>query len=285
MDILSALSTTIVFLFASPNVGSAPVPIGTGFVVRYEISKEKYVPFIVTAKHVLGDFEKIYARFNSQEEGKLAIIEYDLKSIKQAGDYFENCDSGVDIAVFRTPHFDTTKYESIPRDLIASKDDFKSEDVKQTDRVIFPGLLVNFLGSSKNFPIMRDGTIALIPSEKVPISYKVGGRLIDTAQELIFLNSLSIQGLSGSPIFLWPGPRLKNNSFNIGGGKYFLLGIMHGFYPAIPREISKVETTDTKFLYSDNSGVAIVFPSWRLKEIFDSDQMKSRVEQLTKDIK
>lgn len=283
MDILSALSTTIVFLFASPNVGSAPVPIGTGFIVQYEVTKEKYVPFIVTAKHVLGDFEKIYARFNSKEEGKLTFVEYDLKAIKQAGDNFENSDPGVDISVFRTLHYDATKYEAIPLRLIARKEDFTAEDIKQTDKVIFPGLLVNFVGSSKNFPIMRDGTIALIPSEKVPISYKVGSQTIKTEQELIFLNTLSIQGLSGSPIFLWPGPRLKNNTFNVGGGRYLFLGLMHGFYPAIPREVNKVETTDAKYLYSDNSGVAIVFPSWRLKEIFEMESLKKRIEELTKD--
>ncbi|MGA2957044.1 MAG: hypothetical protein ABSF48_15140 [Thermodesulfobacteriota bacterium] len=247
MDFLTALSTTIVFLFASPDIGSNPVPIGTGFLVRYEITKEKYVPFIVTAKHVIGDFKKVFARFNSKEEGKLAIIEYDLEGIKKTGDYFENQDSGVDIAVFRTPHFNVTKYESIPIEMIAKKEDFASEDIKQTDRVIFPGLLINFLGGSKNFPIMRDGSIALIPSEKVPISYIVGSRTINTQQELIFLNSLSFQGLSGSPIFLWPGPRLKNNSFNIGGARYLLLGVMHGFYPAIPREVNKIETTDAKY--------------------------------------
>lgn len=285
MDILAALSTTIVFLFASPNVGSSPVPIGTGFLVRYEIAQEKYVPFIVTAKHVLGDFKKVYARFNSNEEGKLAFVEYDLESIKKAGDYFENPDSGVDIAVFRTKHFNATKYEAIPMEMIAKKVDFTSEDIKQTDKVIFPGLLINFLGSSKNFPIMRDGTIALIPSEKVPISYLVGSNKVNTQQELIFLNSLSIQGLSGSPIFLWPGPRLKNGSFHIGGGRYFLLGVMHGFYPAIPREVNKIETTDAKYSYSDNSGVAIVFPSWRLREIFEMDSLKKRIEEITKDMK
>jgi len=287
MDLISALAQTVIFLFASPDNTIVPVPIGTAFIVQYPIDNnaKQFIPFIVTAKHVVGNSSKVYGRFNTQSGSQTAMVEYNLTNIKASGDYWEHTDLGVDIAIFRTLNFGVTSYQSIPIDLIASKDDFTKEEIKQTDRVIFPGLLVNFLGAQKNYPIMKDGSIALIPTEIVPISYKVGSQIINTEQELILLNSISIPGLSGSPIFLYPGPRLKGNSFNIGGTRALMLGVMHGFYNALPREVHKVETTEQKFYYSDNSGIAIVFPSWRLREIFERPDFVKRIEELKRQIK
>jgi hypothetical protein len=271
MDLISAIVQTVIFLFATPQIDLAPMPIGTAFLVQYPSPSDpkKFIPLVITAKHVLGDFSKVYGRFNTQVGTQTALVEYDIAALKNSNDYWEHEDPGVDIAVFRTLHFKEVKYEAIPQDLIAKREDFLTEDIKQTDRVIFPGLLTNFMGQSKNFPVMKDGSIALIPNEAVPIKYKVGSKEICTNQELIFLNGISIPGLSGCPVFLWPGPRLKGNAFNIGGQKPFLLGVMHGFYPALPREVIKAETTESKFFYQDNSGVAIIFPSWRLREILE----------------
>jgi len=192
---------------------------------------------------------------------------------------------GVDISIFRTPHFDQTKYEAIPGDLISSRDIFKSEDVKQADRVIFPGLLVNFFGGKNNYPILKDGSIALIPQEKVPMQYKVGNETINTTQEVVLINTISIPGLSGSPVFLWHGPRLKNNTYALGCQKPYLLGVMHGFYSALPREVTKIEKTETKYIYQDNSRVAIVFPSWRINETLELPSFKSRMDEIVKSSK
>ena len=69
--------------------------------------------------------------------------------------------------------------------LIASKEDFAKQKICETDRIIFPSLLVNFMGTSRNYPVMRNGTIALMPNEKIPMKYKVGNKEINTKQELI----------------------------------------------------------------------------------------------------
>jgi hypothetical protein len=127
---------------------------------------------------------------------------------------------------------------------------------------------------------MKEGSIALIPDEKVPIKFKVGDNTIQTEQEVIFLNSISIPGLSGAPIFLWPGPRVIRNSFAVGGTKPLLLGIMHGFYNAIPQEVTKIETTESKWFYQDNSGIAIVYPSWKIKDILTQKQFLKRMDEL-----
>ena len=141
------------------------------------------------------------------------------------------------------------------------------------------------MGSGRNYPVFRNGFIALIPGEKVPMKYPVGKREIVTKQEIIMIDATSIPGASGSPIFLWPGPRLKDTGFTLGTSIPYLLGIMHGFYPAYPREILEIETSEKKWMYRENSGIAIIFPSWRLHEILKLKSLSERMNQIDKEKK
>jgi hypothetical protein len=242
----------------------------------------KYVPLVVTAKHVIGALNKVYGRYTPKDGKTPAIVEYDLAAFRESGDLWEHSDPGVDIVVFRTPHFEQTKYEPIPLELIASKEDFAKNQIQSTDRVIWPGLLVNFMGSERNYPVIRNGTIALIPDEPVPITYDKGGKKVETRQELILVDGTAVPGASGSPVFLWPGPRVAGGAFNIGGTKPYVLGVLSGFYPALPRQVLEINVSKTASMYAENSGVAIVFPSWRLREIVELPQVKKRIEQILK---
>lgn len=281
-DIMGFIASTVIFLFSA---GNNPQPIGTGFIVGYPYPGKdgSVIPLVVTARHVLGDHKKVLARFSTQEGSSTSFVEYDIELMKKANDYWEYPnDSGVDVVVFRSLHFEGTKYAPFPLDLIATKETFKENAIRQTDRVIFPSLLINFMGSAQNYPVIRDGSIALLPEEKVPMKYDVGSKEIITKQEIILVDATSIPGASGSPIFLWPGPRLKGNTYQMGGTKPYLLGIMHGFYPAIPREILDVQTSDMKKMYAENSGVAIIFPSWKLHDILESKGLKERIQEIVK---
>lgn len=278
-DIISTLSSTVVFLLAGTHL----LPIGTAFIVGHPhpTIQNAFIPLVVTAKHVIEGGDRILGRYSTVGGNSTALVEYDLAGLKNSNDYWEHPDKGVDIAVFRTQHFEATQYTPIPLDLIATKESFKSESIKQTDRIIFPSLLVNFMGSARNYPVIRDGTIALIPGEKVPLRFQSGDVVVQTQQEIILIDATSVPGASGSPIFLWPGPRIKANAFAVGGTRPLLLGIMHGFYPAAPRELIQVETSEARQMYAENSGIAIVFPSWRLREILELAQLKERIEKIT----
>lgn len=281
-NIINILAGAIIFLFSITQQ-----PIGTGFIIGYPISEDgkNFIPIIVTAKHVIGDNNTILGRFSTKEGEVTAFVKYDIKNLKQNNDYWEHpSDEGVDISAFRTLHFSQAEYDVVPLELIATKDIFNELNICETDRIIFPSMLINFMGLSKNYPVVRNGTIALIPKEKVPLKYKVGSKEIITKQEVILVDATSIPGASGSPIFLWPGPRLKNKTYQIGGTKPYLLGIMHGFYPAWPKEIIELETTEAKLMYQENSGVAIIFPSWKLNDIFRQEKFLNRIEELKSEI-
>lgn len=278
MDVISTLTSTVIFLFAH----GGEIPIGTGFIVGYPVPNkpDQFVPLIVTAKHVVGDHSMIVARFSSEEGKNPVQVEFDINLLRSKGDLWEHQDKGVDIVVFRTPHFSRTIYSPIPTNIIATKEIMSKEDIKATDRVIFPSLLVNFMGLTKNYPVMRDGSIAVIPDEDVPLKYQVGVNKIETNQQVILINATSIPGASGSPIFLNPIPRLKGNSFSIGDAIPYLLGIMHGFYPAVPRAIQEIEESKPKPYFQENSGIAIIFPAWRLIEIFEVPAFTKRMDEV-----
>ncbi|MCJ7588694.1 MAG: hypothetical protein MUQ00_12455 [Candidatus Aminicenantes bacterium] len=282
IDIGTALASAVIFLFAQNQTGQEPI--GTAFIVGYPVPGKpgQSVPLVVTAKHVIGDRMKVFGRFSTQEGKATATFEYDLTALRRAGDYWEHKDSGVDIVVFRTPHFEQAKYQVVPLELIASKEAFRAESIQTTDRVVYPGLLVNFMGLSRNYPIVRSGSIALIPDEPVPMRYLVGSKTIETQQEAILIDGTAVAGESGSPVFLWPGPRLQGNAFTVGGTKPLVLGVLHGFYLARQREIKNIQTTRLVQGFAENSHIAIVFPSWKLREIIELPAVAARIEQLIK---
>ncbi len=276
--IASVLSDVVIFLFA----GDPPQPIGTAFIVGFPIPGQDgaVVPLIVTAKHVVADHPQILGRFSTQAGTSTTFVGYDVHKMRADGDYWEHPDEGVDIAVFRSLHYEQTKYAAFPRNLIATAEVIKTEEIAQGDRVVFPALLVNFVGSARNYPVLRNGTIALMPEEQVPMQHWVGSRIVRTQQEVLLLDATSIPGASGAPIFLWPGPRIKGNAFTLGGGGPYLLGVMHGFYPAAPRELVEILTAGSAQMYAENSGIAIAFPSWRLHEILEREDLRKRIQHV-----
>jgi len=114
------------------------------------------------------------------------------------------------------------------------------------------------------------------------MKYMIGNAAVETRQELILIEGTAVPGASGRPVFLWSGPRVVGPAFNSVGTKPYVLGVLHGFYPASHRQVLEINLTKTVTMYGENSGVAIIFPSWRLREIIEFPQVKLRFEQLLK---
>ena len=278
-DIASSLARTVIFLFEE----GGQYPIGTAFIIGYPApgKPDAVVPLIVTAKHVIGGREKIYGRFSGKRGHSPTPVLYDFEDLRSNGDVWEHTDDGVDILVFRTPHFEEAEYQAFPIALIASREKYLEEDIKPTDRIMFPSLLVNFMGTSRNYPVTRDGSIALIPDESVPLEYDVGAKRYRTNQQVVLIDATSIPGASGSPVFLQPELRLKRGTYTLGDYQPWLLGIMHGFYPASPRELTPVHASRIIPGFAENSGIAIVFPSWKLLEILERNEVVERMREVT----
>jgi len=163
---------------------------------------------------------------------------------------------------------------------------------------MIPCLMANFPGITQNYPIFRDGTIALVTEEPISFTWKLGTTEIKTSQRVIFINSVVNEGFSGAPVFLWPGFRSTPMGATI-GGKPWLVGIVHGFFPQFrnvvdsegnnvllikqePGLLGQINPPKQLPVYSkENSGTGIIFPSWRLLDILHCDAVKKRVQELT----
>lgn len=165
------------------------VPHGTGFIVATYIG-EYVFQSIVTAKHVLeGIAPQVHLRVN-----RLGASAHVINTDRSA--WMPHPDSNVDLVACPTviPH---GEFEIMHVDLDG---DFAYRDHKSRDglfglgdEAIVAGMFQQHLGESRNIPIVRVGTIAAIPEEKIRTAYGY--------HDVYLIEVRSIDGLSGSPVF------------------------------------------------------------------------------------
>jgi len=275
---------------------------GSAFIVEYPLNDNtnRWVPLLVTARHVIANKKYFWVRFNSKVGTEPIYIICDVYKAKSEGDFWEHPEGkNVDMVVFRTAYFEEVAYMNIPFNFIASKDDFITNEIGEGDRIIIPALVQNMPGISGNYPIIRDGSIALVSKEPIEITINYNDGAINVKQVLILVNCLINEGFSGAPVVLFPGPRLTTKGTDF-SGKPFLLGIVHGYLnkkeQIIDQEGNPVTLIKQKegiagilepaktlqILTIANSGIGIIFPSWRLLEILNSEKLKERIKEITK---
>jgi hypothetical protein len=300
----SLLTKTVVFIYEDKTPANSQnlIPgqvLGTAFIIGIPMPGRpgESFPFITTARHVVAGQSKILVRFNLKSGSEPGVVQYDLQKLRSNNDLWESVDEGVDIIVFRTPVFDAVEFLMFPIELIASKEIFAKEKIDVSDRVVIPCLMEKYPGVTQNYPIFRDGTIALITEEPISFTWMFGTRPIKTSQTLVFINSILNEGFSGAPVLFWPGVRSTSQGIQF-GGKPWLIGIVHGFFPqrrtVVDAEGDKVRITKTQppvlgqtippkqlLVFSqENPGTGIVFPAWQLLDILQSDVVKKRIQQL-----
>lgn len=298
------LTQTVIFLYGdnTPENSEGVVlgnVLGTAFIVGIPQPGKptSMIPIIITAKHVIANRSRVLGRYTPKSGTEPLYVRYDLESLRKNGDLWEHpTDEGVDIVAFRTLVYDDVKMVAFPISLIASKDIFKKKDIDVTDRIIIPCLMTNYPGVSQNFPIFRDGSIALITEEPVTLRWNMGDNTVETEQMIIFVNATLNEGFSGAPVLMWPGMRLTPQGITL-GGKSWLIGIVHGFFPntrciidedgdnVIYNKPSKdfplLPPREVNVYSQENPGTGIIFPSWRLLDILQSEEIKKRVQQIT----
>ena len=137
--------------------------------------------------------------------------------------------------------------------------------------MLFPALFLPHIGEHQNYPIVRFGKLALVS----------GGERIrwdNQMQRLHLIESISIGGHSGAPVFLWFDPK-------IGPGKILtsehsekrirLLGVMQGYF----RNWNPIGFAKTGYipLSEAHMGISAVVPADLLYDIlFGPDAIEIR---------
>jgi len=125
------------------------------------------------------------------------------------------------------------------------------------DEVSVVGLFTNFTGTSKHFPVVRTGNIAMMPSDRVP--------MMEGPMEVYLAEGRSIGGPSGWPIFVPPTIRVEGlgneqglqATFTVGG--FHLLGLMRGHWD-LPLGVTVGHAEAV------NLGISIVVPAKKILE-------------------
>lgn len=246
--------------------GSETVPAGTVFFVSHPIDRgeagRRVAAYAVTAQHVIERIQERgldaqpYIRVDSGEGPRWV----------EAGkaEWLCSDDSTIDIAIASISTDVLSRVHStVPSSMIATSEILRREMIGPGHELFFPGLFVHHFGEKANLPIVRFGSIAAMPSERIKTKWNsVHGYLVEAR---------SIGGLSGSPVFVQAGPwrQIDTHVFQPGNIKYYLLGLVHGHYGMEESELADV-LEDDALSRSLNMGIAIVVPADNILGILDN---------------
>lgn len=264
MRINERVKRSVLFIGIVDDKGNF-VPYGTAFIGQWPESGRLF-SYLITAKHVLDAMAKTrrpFAACLNEKNGLRTFgkIEMDHWTVHPT---IDKCD--VAVAPF-IGSYDT--FDILGVDLAGgclTQEYIDENDIGAGDEVYTTGLLTAHFGKTKNTPVVRVGNIATM-REPVDLGVELG------VQEVYLIESRSIGGLSGSPVFLNTAPLRFIKGKLTAPDKHrleYLVGVNMGLFETKAQE----DTIPTKsaerreqFLDTMSAGIAIVAPIERAVEI------------------
>lgn len=262
--------------------------IGTGFLIFISLPElgkdasgdDQGYYFLVTAKHMIRQLslehkpgpyaKKVTVYFNKVPTGEASELlrdQVDIDIIDARGDlnwFVDDADPVADVAlhpVFLNPKL--VDFITIGQKSFMTKDLFAEKHVNENDEVLFTGLFTSFIGSQKNYPIVRHGHLALLPNEDIAIDVEKPNK----KTQIYMAEVTSFGGNSGSPVFLRLGALREGLSVDLKiGYNYYLIGLLSGYYPD---EEAK-----------QNSGIALIVPAEKINEILSGALVKAFLSRM-----
>jgi len=173
-------------------------------------------------------------------------------------------DDSVDLAVLSfTPPTSIYYYQRIPVRFFTTQEMVEKKLVVEGDPVLFEGLFIQTFEKLHSLePILRSGTLAMVPEEDMETTLHKPGR--------VYLAEVhAFGGNSGSPVFV------DTNKFaNIIGSSYSLLGVISGEVQE-SSDFTLHVTTSLNGIVEANSDVSVVVPSNQIKDILYSPSLQA----------
>jgi len=178
----------------------------------------------------------------------------------------ESSDVAVCQVILKKEIFASLDYTAIAPEMFVTDEAIESEGIGPGDEVFVTGLFALHTGNKRNMPIVRMGNIAMIPKEPVP-THHFGN------MEVYLVESRSIGGLSGSPVFV-----VKDIEYS--RWRIYLLGLIHGHWEVDPQTIIDMTGGDSKKRGGVNMGIAIVIPAKKIIETIMSKELDAVRQEL-----
>jgi hypothetical protein len=280
---MQQLKKTVAFIYGQTHVNGAggvsvliDGSLGTAFFVGYPDTRagaDWGFVYLVTAKHVLKDevegkyLNRVRLRANKIGSG-LSVGEIPVSDSK--GDLLwldDKDDPNADVVATMIQAAKEVDMLSIPLSLFSSDDSLKKSRVSEGDAVYLVGLMPQFTGENRNYPVVRHGYIALLSDEPIPLAPSV-------KEKVYALELGSWPGQSGSPVFLSLSG-YRNGSMAL-GESYSLLGLMLGFVPN-QRPFETVSSTSSVLLGdTSNVGISYVLPASEILKVLNSKEAQQQ---------
>src|SRR5262249_10156457 len=143
------------------------------------------------------------------------------------------------------------------------------------------GLFTKMTGRQKNIPMFRMGSVAMMPTERVP-GIQIAGNTYES--EVYLVEARSVGGISGCPVFVrqtvnlpavvGQGTKAAHTTQAPLAGRFFLLGLMHGHWDVREDEINEAQIKSVgKDRRGVNVGIAVVVPAKKILEILRSAEL------------
>lgn len=232
------------------------------------------VLYFVTAKHVLKTLaDREICFFVNRVGGTVTAIE-----VEPGNTWWTHpTDPTADVAVIGIPYNPVVDIGSVQVDQFGTRERLAELNIGIGDEIFAAGLFTKAAGTTKNFPIVRHGNIAMMPDEQIETD------LGYTDVYLVEMRSLG--GLSGSPVFVRPTINTRiseqrggvKNSFSMGHAGT-LLGLIHGHWDVKESEMNKASFMNDR-KHGVNYGIAIVVPAIKILETINRPELvKIRME-------
>jgi hypothetical protein len=238
---------------------------GTGFFVSIDSERHpdrRYV-YLVTAKHNIEKAQRLPGtlklRINTRD-GAARLFDASGEWLYSGGDVAVQpspmpYDANLDILYISTKTFATPQVVS-------------QLSIGARDELGLVGLFITHYGQQRNLPVVRSGSIALMPGEP----------LMDEAGEFVgYLAEVrSIGGLSGSPVFVFvPRYRIAQADPTPWKRVALLLGLVRGHFDQ--RRSGNIISYTEGELEAVNMGMATVTPISEVQEVLNQkDLVKER---------
>jgi hypothetical protein len=157
----------------------------------------------------------------------------------------------------------------IPLAVFVSPDMVNKGEVVEGDPVLFAGLFVQYAGSSRLEPIVRSGSIAMLPEDMI-------GTTLHKPGHIYLADTHVFNGNSGSPMFV-DVDKFKATI----GYDYRLLGVVAGEVYETDDFQLKVSSTFEGTVKA-NSGISMIVPADDLKQLLLSSALQEQRDAVVK---
>lgn len=243
------------------------VKVGTAFLMSYPSRRDGYsFRYVVTAKHLIAkirekDLRDVYLRINT-----LSGFQWVATPIEEWIEHPDDYTLDASVYPFSLPR-EMFEYKTIPMSMIVTQQVVTDYSIGVGEDIFLTGLFSKHVGNKKNIPIVRTGTIAVMADPDELVEVNIMGRRYEI--EAYLIESRSIGGLSGSPVFASLGI-MSLATKKSRHGELFLLGIVHGHWriEVRPDEYEE-DATSLPIEEMVNMGIAIVTPAYKVLELLE----------------